>query len=245
MQRRTFTLSALSAGVLLACGRQESAPPTPAAAPATPAPAPAAATATAAAPAAPASAPAAPQSWVAGKDYLVLSQPAATEAAAGQVEVVEFFWYSCPHCNAFEPELNAWLKRLPPKVSFKRVPVRFRADFEPQQRLYYTLEAMGLLPQLHARVFHAIHEERNPLNTLAAISAWVGQQGVDVKAFEATYNSFGVAGKAKRAAQLQEAYQVEGVPAMGVAGRFYVDGSLAGNMTRVLQVVDHLVAQAG
>jgi len=185
----------------------------------------------------------APEAFKDGKDYLTLKQRAPVESDKGKVEVVEFFWYSCPHCNAFEPELNAWLAKLPPQVDFKRVPVRFRADFEPQQRLYYTLDAMGQLPKLHSKVFHAIHVERNPLTTAAAIFEWAAKQGVDRTAFETTFNSFGVVGKAKRAAQLQEAYQVEGVPALGVAGRFYVDGGLAGSMNRALQVVDHLVKQ--
>ncbi|MEY4285516.1 MAG: hypothetical protein RL111_2191 [Pseudomonadota bacterium] len=185
----------------------------------------------------------APEAFKEGKDYLALKQRAPVESDKGKVEVVEFFWYSCPHCNAFEPELNAWLGKLPPTVDFKRVPVRFRADFEPQQRLYYSLDAMGQLPKLHGKVFHAIHVERNPLTTPQSIFEWVSKQGVDRAAFETTFNSFGVAGKAKRAAQLQEAYQVEGVPALGVAGRFYVDGGLAGSMSRALQVVDHLVKQ--
>ncbi len=178
-----------------------------------------------------------------GKDYLSLKQRATVEAAAGKIEVVEFFWYSCPHCNAFEPELNAWVAKLPPKVEFKRVPVRFRADFEPQQRLYYTLDAMGQLSKMHSKVFHAIHVERNPLTTAEAIFDWVSKQGLDRKAFENTFNSFGVVGRAKRAAQLQEAYQVEGVPALGVAGRFYVDGNLAGNMSRSLKIVEHLLTR--
>lgn len=185
----------------------------------------------------------APEAFKEGKDYLALKQRAPVESDKGKVEVVEFFWYSCPHCNAFEPELNAWLGKLPPTVDFKRVPVRFRADFEPQQRLYYSLDAMGQLPKLHGKVFHAIHVERNPLTTPQSIFEWVAKQGVDRAAFETTFNSFGVAGKAKRAAQLQEAYQVEGVPALGVAGRFYVDGGLAGSMSRALQVVDRLVKQ--
>ncbi|NBO15349.1 MAG: thiol:disulfide interchange protein DsbA/DsbL [Betaproteobacteria bacterium] len=185
----------------------------------------------------------APEAFKEGKDYLALKQRAPVESDKGKVEVVEFFWYSCPHCNAFEPELNAWLGKLPPTVDFKRVPVRFRADFEPQQRLYYSLDAMGQLPKLHGKVFHAIHVERNPLTTPQSIFEWVAKQGLDRAAFETTFNSFGVAGKAKRAAQLQEAYQVEGVPALGVAGRFYVDGGLAGSMSRALQVVDHLVKQ--
>ena len=78
-----------------------------------------------------------------GKDYRALDKRVPADAPAGKIEVIEFFWYSCPHCNAFEPMLNAWLKRLPPDVYFHRMPVAFRDDFVPQQRLYYTLEAMG------------------------------------------------------------------------------------------------------
>ena len=107
-----------------------------------------------------------------GKDYLVLGKQAPTDAPAGKIEVVEFFWYSCPHCNAFEPTLEAWVKSLPKDVSFKRVPVAFRDDFSPQQRLYYTLEAMNKVDELHAKVFRAVHGERQALNTDEAIIAW-------------------------------------------------------------------------
>src|SRR5262245_36652276 len=99
-----------------------------------------------------------------GKDFRALKQRAAIEAPAGKVEVVEFFWYNCPHCNAFEPQLQAWIKKLPADVAFRRVPVAFRADFHPQQRLFYTLEALGRLDTLHAKVFHAIHFENVPLH---------------------------------------------------------------------------------
>ena len=78
-----------------------------------------------------------------GSDYLTLDKPAATEAPAGKVEVVEFFWYNCPHCNGFEPMFDAWAKKQPKDVSVRRVPIAFRPDFEPQQRLYYVLESMG------------------------------------------------------------------------------------------------------
>ena len=97
-----------------------------------------------------------------GKEYRVLEKKAPVEAPAGKIEVVEFFWYSCPHCNAFEPRLNAWLKKLPPDVTFRRVPVQFRDDFVPQQRLYYALEALGKVDDLHDKVFHEIHVNRQP-----------------------------------------------------------------------------------
>jgi len=179
----------------------------------------------------------------AGADYLVLDKKTAVEAQAGKVEVVEFFWYNCPHCNAFEPALEAWIKRAPGDVHVRRVPVGFRDDFVPQQRLFYTLEAMGLVDKLHGKVFAAIHAEKQQLTRGDAIADWIAKQGVDKARFVEQFNSFAVATKASRATQLQNAYRVEGVPAMGVAGRFYTDGSLAKNMLRALQIVDFLVAE--
>jgi protein dithiol oxidoreductase (disulfide-forming) len=179
----------------------------------------------------------------AGSDYLVLDKRAPVEAAAGKIEVVEFFWYSCPHCNAFEPTLEGWIKRAPKDVVVRRVPVGFRDDFVPQQRLFYTLEAMDLLDKLHAKVFAAIHVEKLPLNKGELIAEWVAKQGVDKDKFMAQFNSFSVATKTTRATQLQNTYKVEGVPALGVAGRFYTDGTLAKNMARALDIVDHLVAE--
>jgi thiol:disulfide interchange protein DsbA len=177
----------------------------------------------------------------AGTDYLVLDPRATVEAPAGKIELVEFFWYNCPHCNSFEPELAAWLKKLPKDVAFRRVPVAFRDDFVPQQRLYYALEAMGLVEKLHAKVFAAIHTERVDLSKAPAILDWVGSQGVDKAAFNGHYGSFSVATKSSRAAQLQNAYKVEGVPALGIAGRFYTDGSLAKSMGNALKVVEYLL----
>jgi thiol:disulfide interchange protein DsbA len=179
----------------------------------------------------------------AGTDFQVLEPRAPVEAGPGKIEVVEFFWYNCPHCNAFEPALQAWVQRLPKDVSFRRAPIAFQESFVPQQRLFYTLEAMGLVSKLHAKVFAAIHVEKINLARPEAIIEWVAQQGVNKEQFVTQYNSFAVATKAGKALQLQNAYKVEGVPALGVAGRYYTDGSMAGNMQRALQVVDALVAE--
>jgi thiol:disulfide interchange protein DsbA len=178
-----------------------------------------------------------------GKDYVPLDKRAAVDAPAGKVEVIEFFWYSCPHCNAFEPRFEAWMKKQPADVAVKRVPVAFRDDFVPQQRLYYTLEAMGKVDELHAKVFHAIHADHEQLNREEPILAWAGKQGLDQGKFKELYNSFSVASKARRASQLQDAYKVQGVPALGIAGRYYTDGDLAGNIDRALLVTDYLVAE--
>ena len=179
-----------------------------------------------------------------GKDFKRLDKPVAPDAPAGKVDVIEFFWYSCPHCNAFEPTLDAWVKAAPKDLSIRRVPVAFNASFVPQQKLFYTLEGMGKLDALHAKVFRAVHVEKAKLAKDDEILAWVTQQGVDVAKFKEVYGSFSVANQVRRASQLQDAYGVEGVPSMGVAGKYYTDGTMAGSMQTVLQVVEYLAATA-
>ena len=177
-----------------------------------------------------------------GTDYYVLDKPVAVDAPPGKIEVVEFFWYKCPHCNAFEPALEAWSKKLPKDVMLRRVPIAFQDSFAPLQRLFYSIEAMGLTAKLHAKVFNAIHIERLNLEKGDAIIEWVAQQGVDKAKFVEQFGSFSINSKATKATQLQNAYRVEGVPALGVAGRFYTDGQIAKSMDRALLVVDALVA---
>ncbi|KQP12212.1 thiol:disulfide interchange protein DsbA/DsbL [Pseudorhodoferax sp. Leaf267] len=180
----------------------------------------------------------------AGTDYLVLDKPAAVESAPGKIEVVEFFWYACPHCNAFEPRLEDWVKKLPKDVAFRRSPVAFRNDFVPLQKLYYTLEALNLVESLHRKAFYAIHVEKQQLNRDETVLAWAAKQpGVDQAKFTDTYNSFGVSTKVRKATQLQDAYKLAGVPALGINGRYYTDGTLAQSMDRALVVTDQLVAE--
>jgi protein dithiol oxidoreductase (disulfide-forming) len=173
-----------------------------------------------------------------GKDFVRLAKPAMTESPAGQVEVVEFFAYSCIHCFNFEPVFNEWVKRKPAHVNVRRMPVAFNQNFVPMQRLYFTLEAMGLVDKLHEKAFKAIHEERLPLTTAPAILAWVEKQGVNRDQFTSIFN--GAAAKlSEKAIGLQDSYQVEGTPALGVAGRFYVGGQ----GPRTLLVADTLIAE--
>jgi thiol:disulfide interchange protein DsbA len=183
----------------------------------------------------------------AGTEYIVLDRRAPSDVPAGKVEVIEFFSYNCPHCNAFEPELEAWIKTLPSDVVFRHVPVPFvgsPVDVEAKQRLYYALETMGKVDEYQSKVFNAIHVQHQPMVGDAGILAWAEKSGLDKAKFAAAYSSFGVASKAKRASQLTEQYKVSGVPALGVAGRFYVDGELAGSMPKALQVTTYLIGEA-
>jgi len=174
---------------------------------------------------------------VAGKDYQVLEQRAQVDAPAGKIEVVEFFSYMCPHCNAFEPTFAAWTKKVPKDVVVRRVPVHFLANFEVLQRMYYAMEAMNVVDKLHASVFNAVHNERRDFSKVALAADWIAAQGVDKAKFMEQFNSFSAATKATKATQLTNAYRVDGVPSLGVAGRFLTEGTAKG-----LAVVEALVA---
>lgn len=196
---------------------------------------------------------ASPTAPVNGTDYRTLEKPQQTDSGK-KIEVTEFFWYDCPHCSAFEPSLEAWVKKQGDKINFKRVPVAFRDSFIPQQKLYYTLEAMGKVGELHAKVFRAIHVERQQLETDSQIAAYVAKQGLDPKKFAETYNSFGVQTKVRRATQLQAEYKVDGVPLLAIDGRFLTSPSIVGAKMgsrpesilheATLQVADWLVAKS-
>jgi len=178
-----------------------------------------------------------------GKHYVRLSQP--LPGAAGKIEVIEFFWYGCPHCYSFEPALDAWSKKLPPDVAFRRVPVAFREEpFGAHQRIFYALEALGQIEALHRKVFFAIHNERQRLDKPADIAAFMTKNGVDSAKFLDAYDSFGVQAKQRQARQLTEAYKVGEVPTLGIGGRYYTTGALAGSPERSLAVADYLIAQS-
>ena len=179
-----------------------------------------------------------------GHDYRTLDKRVRVDAPPDKVEVVDFFWYSCPHCNAFEPALDAWAGKLPADVTMRRVPVAFRDDMVPQQRLFYTLDAMGKVADLHAKVFDAIHKEGADLTRIAPMAQWAAKQGLDAQKFADIYNSFAISAKARRAVEIQDSYQVEGVPAFGIAGRWYTDPTLAGDNARFLRVADFLIDKA-
>ena len=178
---------------------------------------------------------------VEGTHYTKLSQPAPVSAPAGKIEVVEFFSYGCPHCYTLEPTLEAWVKTLPADVVFRRVPVGFNALYENYQKIYYALEAMDAVDKMHAKVFNAIHQQRQRLDKEADIAAFMQANGVDGAKFMEQYKSFSVQTKVRQAKQLSEAYKIEGVPTLGVQGRYVTSGSQAGSNERALAVTDSLV----
>jgi thiol:disulfide interchange protein DsbA len=180
---------------------------------------------------------------VEGRDYARLAQPLPMPAT-GKVEVVEFFGYWCPHCNNFEPTLESWVRKLPADVAFHRVPVAFSAAQEPYAKIFLSLEAMGLVDQMHRKVFAAIHVQHLRLEKESEILAFMTANGVDATKFSDTYKSFTVASKFKQARQLADAYRIDGVPTLGIQGRFFTSPSLAGGAEQALRVTDALIQRA-
>lgn len=160
-----------------------------------------------------------------GVEYTVLDRPQPAEGGK-KVEVIEFFGYFCPHCNALEPVIAAWVKKQGDNIVFKRIHVNFH-DLVTQQKLYYTLEAMGKTEEFHAKAFAALHIERNRLQSDADIMEFVTKSGLDKQKFMDVYNSFAVQSKVNRSAQMQDAYRIDSVPMFAVDGRYMTGPAMA------------------
>jgi thiol:disulfide interchange protein DsbA len=211
-----------------------------------------AATVAAATPAAAAADLAQPTLWQEGVNYtrIVPAQP--TAVPAGQVEVLEFFWYACPHCYAIDPLVEAWKKSKPPYVSFSRVHVTWSEGHRSLARMYYTLETMGKLDQLHGEIFKEIHVNGNPLvaadpNDAAESerieAAFVRKFGISEDAFKKAYHSFAVETALQRADQLVQRYRIDGVPTFVVNGKYVADVRSAGSPEKLIALVGDLAAQ--
>jgi thiol:disulfide interchange protein DsbA len=160
-----------------------------------------------------------------GVDYIELKPPQTAESP-GKIEVLEFFWYRCPHCYALEPELESWVKRLPRDAQFKRVPGILNDDWAIDGRIFYTLEALGEVERLHRSLFDAVHQQGGVRLRGDAYAKWVAdwlaKQNVDMAKYDAAFRSFTVETRLRRATQMGRAYRLDGVPALAVQGRYLV-----------------------
>jgi thiol:disulfide interchange protein DsbA len=180
---------------------------------------------------------------VEGKQFTRV-EPPVPPITAGKIEVIEFFSYACPHCNAFEPTVEAWAKQVPADVAFHRVPVPFLMNYENFMRMYYALETMGQVSAMNRKVFAAVHVERQYLDKPADISAFVTKNGLDGAKFMEVFNSFSVATSVTRAKKLMTAYKIDGVPTLAVQGRYATSPGLAGSEQGAFAVVDYLIQRA-
>jgi protein dithiol oxidoreductase (disulfide-forming) len=174
-----------------------------------------------------------------GREFRSVKPPQPTEAPDGKVEVVEFFWYGCPHCNSLEPILKEWVGRLPDHVVFRKVHVPF--GLAAHQQLFYTLQALGKAEALNERVFAAIHEQRQRLDKPEDMADFVARHGIDRKQFLDTYGSFGVRTRMQRATQLAAGYKIDGVPSFGVNGKYVTAPSMVGSNAAALRMIELLV----
>ena len=185
--------------------------------------------------------PAAAQSEIDGL-YRKLPSPQPT-SDPDKVEVVEVFWYGCPHCNRFQPYLEPWIETLPDHVRFVRMPAIFDDVWELHARAYYIADALGVLDDLHREIFAAMHDGGRSLATMDAIRAFFVEHGVAGNDFDKHARSFSVQSGLQRSLVMQAGYGLRGVPVLIVNGRFLVSRSTAGSYPKVLEVADALIAR--
>jgi thiol:disulfide interchange protein DsbA len=180
---------------------------------------------------------------IAQQPYKLLTPPQPTESG-GKIEVIEFFWYGCPHCYSLEPNVAAWSKKTPPDVVFKRVHALPSDSWGEHARIFYTLESMNKLEEMHQKVFDAIHKQNINLANKKLREEWLAKNGIDPAKYAEIEKSFTVATKMNRAKQLTYAYKVDSVPRLFVNGKYIVTMDAAGSLDRVFQIVDQVVGIA-
>jgi thiol:disulfide interchange protein DsbA len=178
-----------------------------------------------------------------GIEYQRVVPPQRTETG-DKIEVLELFWYGCPHCYHLEPLLDKWLQTKPANVEFRRMPAIFtNPKWELHAKAYYAAEALGVLDKIHRPLFDAIQAQNHDLGTEAALMAFFAEHGVSNEDFQRTFNSFSVRNKTNQAKIMTDRYGISGVPAIIVNGKYRTDGTSAGTLENALAVVDYLVEE--
>ena len=177
-----------------------------------------------------------------GEHYQLLATPLAVQDPS-KIEVVELFWYGCPHCFHFEPLLSKWLATKPANVTFRRIPAIFAENWVPHARAYFAAEALGVLDKFHAPLFRAIHEEAQKIFDEAEIIRFAGHHGIDEADFKSAYTGFAIDGKVKQAMQYTRESGITGVPSIIVNGKYRTGAQMAGGQDAILKVIDFLVAK--
>ena len=174
--------------------------------------------------------------------YETLSSPQPTQNPA-KVEVIEFFWYGCPHCYSFEPLLEKWVKTLPANVEFIRLPAAFNEVWSKHAKAYYTAEALGVVDKVHADLFDAIQNKNEKLDTEAALAAFFAAHGINESQFHEAYSSFAVDAKLRQSPLMASRYGITGVPAIIINGKYRTNGTLAGSHEKMIEIMDKLIKQ--
>lgn len=184
-----------------------------------------------------------PQLFQPGQDYRVLSSPVKTDARPEKVEVVSIFWYGCPHCYALEPKIEQWQKSLSSDVEFIRTPGFFGPNlWQTHARLYYTVRNMGLEEKVHAGIFREIQNRRNQLKDSKQMAEFLNREfGVEPGSFTKEFKAFGVNNQLQKAFSKLKGYELSGVPAIVIDGRYVVEPGLAGSLSNMPVIADYLI----
>ncbi|UOA09764.1 thiol:disulfide interchange protein DsbA/DsbL [Methylobacter sp. S3L5C] len=174
--------------------------------------------------------------------YETLS-PAQPTQNPDKIEVIEFFWYGCPHCYSFEPLLEKWAKNLPKNVEFIRQPAAFNELWSKHAKAYYTAEALGIVDKVHGDFFDAVQNKKETLDTEEALAKFFAAHGVSESQFKEAYNSFVVDAKMRQAPLMAARYGITGVPAVIINGKYKTNGTLAGSHEKMIEIINHLIKQ--
>lgn len=169
---------------------------------------------------------------------LIEQQPVET---GDKIEVIDFFWYGCPHCYNLQPALEDWIRRKPVDVALRRIPVILRDTWAPHARIYYTLEALGELERLHQQVYHGYHVQELHMSKPDVMAQWAVRRGIDRQKWLDAYSSDAVTQKVRRAEQLTSAYNVQGTPSLAVDGRYLTSSGMAGSVSGIIPILDDLI----
>lgn len=192
-----------------------------------------------------ASALAAENTYSEGEAYHVIVPQAPKLTDSDKVEVIEIFWYGCPHCHRFQPYLERWSEDNADDIHYVRLPAILDKGWAIHARAYYTAEALGVLDRVHQPLFDAIHKHKRPLNNEESLMAFFEEHGIDNKTFRKAFYSFSVSGKVGQAEELTRRYQVSGTPAVIVDGQYYTSPKQAqGSFEEMLKIMDFLIDKA-
>jgi len=172
---------------------------------------------------------------------LLVEQPVRT---GGRIEVLEIFWYGCPHCYALEPYLKKWLKNKPEFVEFVQLPAVLNRSWAFDARVFYTFVALGLMDELHEAYFDAIHQDRRRMKNVEQVASWAQEQGIDPQLILDTFNSFGVDSMLANATQMSGRYEADGVPTIIIDGKYRTTVSLAGGHNEIIDLINYLAQRA-
>lgn len=184
------------------------------------------------------------QAWAIdeGIEYTKLAQAQPTDTGE-KVEVLEIFWYGCPHCYQLEPFLDKWVETMPSSAQFRRMPAVLGPHWEPHARAFYAAELMGVLETLHKPLFEAIHGKKRKIMTREQLADFAAELGIDRGKFLEAYDSFFVNMKVRRSAEMGRRYGLDGVPSVVVNGKYRTSATQTGGSAKLIEVIDHLVRE--